>query len=323
MSNILIFYFYLDKKLYRIEGAWNQIYDFLCKKLKQVPIIQNSENSKWTGKRSRVRPEPDAQSRSDRWENWLLFFLIPGPFLLLTHHSFTHRSLSTLPFPPPPKITELPLPHTSMATLLPLQFRNCPSPPPPKLHRSHHLHAPTLALRSKSRLLSSISWKLRVFSSIYCLCKSNSDVQSVSGQDELQRPPFDINLAVVLAGFAFEAYSSPPVRSPFLDPCLVKQKRNISEKFKPIIFSGHVKMINSFFFFFPPLFLTDQTGCRALFGWWENGRKEKNVKATPFVFYLLSWFLETEEFVTDWLIGIWRFLFLIPQIAKKPTAMFI
>ncbi|XP_010645211.1 uncharacterized protein LOC100249309 isoform X3 [Vitis vinifera] len=97
-----------------------------------------------------------------------------------------------------------------MATLLPLQFRNCPSPPPPKLHRSHHLHAPTLALRSKSRLLSSISWKLRVFSSIYCLCKSNSDVQSVSGQDELQRPPFDINLAVVLAGFAFEAYSSPP-----------------------------------------------------------------------------------------------------------------
>ncbi|XP_034684909.1 uncharacterized protein LOC117913903 isoform X2 [Vitis riparia] len=97
-----------------------------------------------------------------------------------------------------------------MATLLPLQFRKCPSPPPPKLHRSHHLHAPTLALRSKSRLLSSISWKLRVFSSIYCLCKSNSDVQSVSGQDELQRPPFDINLAVVLAGFAFEAYTSPP-----------------------------------------------------------------------------------------------------------------
>ncbi|KAJ9700865.1 hypothetical protein PVL29_006274 [Vitis rotundifolia] len=97
-----------------------------------------------------------------------------------------------------------------MATLPPLQFRNCPTPPPPKLHRSHHLHAPTLALRSKSRLLSSISWKLRVFSSIYCLCKSNSDVQSVSGQDELQRPPFDINLAVVLAGFAFEAYSSPP-----------------------------------------------------------------------------------------------------------------
>lgn len=26
-----------------------------------------------------------------------------------------------------------------------------------------------------------------------------------------QRPPFDLNLAVVLAGFAFEAYTSPPV----------------------------------------------------------------------------------------------------------------
>jgi hypothetical protein len=26
-----------------------------------------------------------------------------------------------------------------------------------------------------------------------------------------QRPPFDLNLAVVLAGFAFEAYTSPSV----------------------------------------------------------------------------------------------------------------
>ncbi|XP_073112069.1 uncharacterized protein [Elaeis guineensis] len=31
-----------------------------------------------------------------------------------------------------------------------------------------------------------------------------------SGSEEEQRPPFDINLAVVLAGFAFEAYTSPP-----------------------------------------------------------------------------------------------------------------
>lgn len=32
-----------------------------------------------------------------------------------------------------------------------------------------------------------------------------------SGSEEEQRPPFDINLAIVLAGFAFEAYTSPPV----------------------------------------------------------------------------------------------------------------
>jgi hypothetical protein len=30
-------------------------------------------------------------------------------------------------------------------------------------------------------------------------------------EDGNQRPPFDLNLAVVLAGFAFEAYTSPPV----------------------------------------------------------------------------------------------------------------
>ncbi|XP_038979132.1 uncharacterized protein LOC103695549 isoform X2 [Phoenix dactylifera] len=31
-----------------------------------------------------------------------------------------------------------------------------------------------------------------------------------SGSEEAQRPPFDINLAVVLAGFAFDSYTSPP-----------------------------------------------------------------------------------------------------------------
>lgn len=31
------------------------------------------------------------------------------------------------------------------------------------------------------------------------------------GREDPPRPPFDLNLAVVLAGFAFEAYTSPPV----------------------------------------------------------------------------------------------------------------
>lgn len=32
-----------------------------------------------------------------------------------------------------------------------------------------------------------------------------------SSGEESERPPFNLNLAVVLAGFAFEAYASPPV----------------------------------------------------------------------------------------------------------------
>nr|GMD62939.1 uncharacterized protein LOC109176470 isoform X1 [Ipomoea batatas] len=43
--------------------------------------------------------------------------------------------------------------------------------------------------------------------------KSSSDVESLSTVEEekgSERPPFDINLAVILAGFAFEAYTTPP-----------------------------------------------------------------------------------------------------------------
>lgn len=35
----------------------------------------------------------------------------------------------------------------------------------------------------------------------------------VASEIEDERPPFDINLAVILAGFAFEAYATPPVNS--------------------------------------------------------------------------------------------------------------
>jgi len=44
---------------------------------------------------------------------------------------------------------------------------------------------------------------------------NNTEIDEVSVQEEkeneMERPPFDINLAVVLAGFAFEAYTSLPV----------------------------------------------------------------------------------------------------------------
>ncbi|XP_065862927.1 uncharacterized protein [Euphorbia lathyris] len=47
---------------------------------------------------------------------------------------------------------------------------------------------------------------------ICCLSKANAAIENVSVQDGNERPPFDINLAVVLAGFAFEAYTSPPAK---------------------------------------------------------------------------------------------------------------
>ncbi|KAG2727738.1 hypothetical protein I3760_01G171800 [Carya illinoinensis] len=46
--------------------------------------------------------------------------------------------------------------------------------------------------------------------SVCCFCKTGSEIERVSVQEEEnERPPFDINFAVILAGFAFEAYTSP------------------------------------------------------------------------------------------------------------------
>ncbi|KAG4909771.1 hypothetical protein JHK87_055887 [Glycine soja] len=61
--------------------------------------------------------------------------------------------------------------------------------------------------------------KLRAFSlarrgrvlSIRCgSSKTGSQLQRVAVPEDDDRPPFDINLAVILAGFAFEAYTTPP-----------------------------------------------------------------------------------------------------------------
>ncbi|CAN4120592.1 unnamed protein product [Withania somnifera] len=45
-----------------------------------------------------------------------------------------------------------------------------------------------------------------------CCCQASGEVLPLSSaqKEETGRPPFDINLAVLLAGFAFEAYTSPP-----------------------------------------------------------------------------------------------------------------
>lgn len=48
--------------------------------------------------------------------------------------------------------------------------------------------------------------------SVRSLCKTkDAEIEKVKSEEQLERPPFDINLAVILAGFAFEAYTSPPV----------------------------------------------------------------------------------------------------------------
>ncbi|KAK7279162.1 hypothetical protein RJT34_24208 [Clitoria ternatea] len=45
---------------------------------------------------------------------------------------------------------------------------------------------------------------------VCCSSKTGSQLQRVSIPEDDDRPPFDINLAVILAGFAFEAYTTPP-----------------------------------------------------------------------------------------------------------------
>ncbi|XP_060181198.1 uncharacterized protein LOC132610809 isoform X1 [Lycium barbarum] len=45
----------------------------------------------------------------------------------------------------------------------------------------------------------------------FCSCQTSSEIEPLSlDNKETERPPFDINLAVILAGFAFEAYTTPP-----------------------------------------------------------------------------------------------------------------
>lgn len=60
-----------------------------------------------------------------------------------------------------------------------------------------------------------------MYCSVCCFRKNNSEIETISvDENENERPPFDPNLAVVLAGFAFEAYTSPPVNVFFFSNCL-------------------------------------------------------------------------------------------------------
>eukprot|EP00256_Glycine_max_P065284 XP_025979879.1 uncharacterized protein LOC100789825 isoform X2 [Glycine max] len=56
----------------------------------------------------------------------------------------------------------------------------------------------------------SLARRRRVLSIRCCSSKTGSQLQRVPVPEDDDRHPFDINLAVILAGFAFEAYTTPP-----------------------------------------------------------------------------------------------------------------
>jgi hypothetical protein len=90
---------------------------------------------------------------------------------------------------------------------------------------SLQLHFSVHFLRPKHRLRYSPIFNTRTFNfpgkitfrlrakpnSLRCFAQSETKEVSLPEKDE--RSPFDINLAVILAGFAFESYASPPVTS--------------------------------------------------------------------------------------------------------------
>lgn len=73
-----------------------------------------------------------------------------------------------------------------------------------------------------------LRWIVRAEASQSMVPLQSENGRSVSQVDDA-RPPFDINLAVVLAGFAFEAYNSPPVSaSSMLDKYCYWMRMNLS-----------------------------------------------------------------------------------------------
>ncbi|XVF65001.1 hypothetical protein PTKIN_Ptkin09bG0211600 [Pterospermum kingtungense] len=77
---------------------------------------------------------------------------------------------------------------------------------------------------------------------VSCFSKTNAEIEKVSSEKkEEDRPPFDINLAVILAGFAFEAYTTPPdnVGRPEIDAADCKTVY-LSELFVREIYDGQL-----------------------------------------------------------------------------------
>ncbi|VVB01295.1 unnamed protein product [Arabis nemorensis] len=90
-----------------------------------------------------------------------------------------------------------------------------------QLHCSLHFHRPKHLLRSSTIFTSrNCHFPGKIIlrqsfrgepnpSSFVCFAQSDTKELGFDGE-KLERPPFDINLAVILAGFAFESYTTPP-----------------------------------------------------------------------------------------------------------------
>lgn len=137
----------------------------------------------------------------------LLLLLLALPFNSIVVIKFIHH-MASLQFryilsPPSPKL--LPLPHSITR---PRFSRPFPPHFPGKLRLNFSLAGLSGSMRRRGR-------RREQFFSICCSSKTGSQIERVSsiegGDNDDERPPFDINLAVILAGFAFEAYTTPPV----------------------------------------------------------------------------------------------------------------
>ncbi|CAK9326857.1 unnamed protein product [Citrullus colocynthis] len=95
-----------------------------------------------------------------------------------------------------------------------LHYNSSLSIPISNLHWSRNLHPSRQRAKfsGKARVLAfRVNHKGRLaVSSFPCFCRTGTEVENSSLLEESERRPFDINLAVILAGFAFEAYTSPP-----------------------------------------------------------------------------------------------------------------
>lgn len=82
------------------------------------------------------------------------------------------------------------------------------------LRRKSHLISFSQRLSpGKFKLVFNCKIKHKRIHSVRCFSETkDAELQKVDYEEKVERPPFDINLAVILAGFAFEAYTSPPVK---------------------------------------------------------------------------------------------------------------
>ncbi|KAH9650567.1 C2 domain-containing protein [Citrus sinensis] len=97
-----------------------------------------------------------------------------------------------------------------------MKLQVCPSylPSLPRFHQLQCLNFPQKPFSGKVKLVfpcpESYKTKGDKVYSVCCFCKTkDAEIDKVEDKEQDERPPFDINLAVILAGFAFEAYTTP------------------------------------------------------------------------------------------------------------------